>query len=190
MALSTRSALHLNLHLLFFITTDHTSMQPSCSFKVCPLIMLPLGLHNVLLSKRTCFVQYIKVAPLHNCFSAAVNIMLIFKAFFFLTWGWRHATHIGAEGHVCSRPVTSFGRGGTHLFTLTSALPTWGPGSSAPPRLPRICAPLTGGNTSRVNNVFSQVVPNRRVGDEVVRQTGRGGRPKFTVHTGGSVNLH
>lgn len=86
-----------------------------------------------------------------------------------------------AVTHVCSGAVTSFSRGSTHLSTPTSVLPTWGPGSSALPLSPWIRAPLTGGNTPRVNNVFSQVVPNHRVGEEAVRQTGRGVKQKSTA---------
>lgn len=43
-------------------------------------------------------------------------------------------------------------------------------------------SPLTGGNTSRVNNVFSKVVPNHNVGEEAARQTGRGVKQKLYNH--------
>lgn len=95
--------------------------------------MLLLGLHNVLLSKWTCFVQDFKVAPLHVVI-VLVPLSTNFQSFFQDNRGGRSL----AERHVCSGAVTRFSRGGAHLFTHTSVLPTWGPGSSALPLSPWI----------------------------------------------------
>lgn len=109
-----------------------------------------------------------------NCFSASVNIMLICKAFLkiigaaaveqrgmYVVGQW----HVSAGGpiqpHICA----------TDVGTMPLC-----------PRLsPLDFSPLTGGNTSRVNNGFSQVVPNRRAGEEATRQTGRGRGQKSTT---------
>lgn len=140
--------------------------------------MLLLGLHNVLLSKWTCFVQYVKVA-LQYILTVLVLLSTIMPNFKDFSTIIEAATCSLAKGLVCSRPVTSFSRGGTHLLTPTSVL-------LYPPLVPRIWAPLTGGNTSRVNNVFSQVVPSW--GSDQTHRKRR--ETRVYNHTSSSVRLY
>lgn len=87
--------------------------------------MLLLGLHNVLLSKWTCFLQYIKVAPLH-----AVIVLVLLSTTFGCLRPFQDNTGSLAKGQVRISIVTSFMGVSTHLFTPTSVLPAEGPGLS------------------------------------------------------------
>lgn len=71
-----------------------------------------------------------------NCFSASVNIMLICKAFLKIIGAAaveKRGMYVVGQWHVSAGV-------GTHLFTPTSVLPTWGPSSSALPPVPWILA--------------------------------------------------